>query len=264
MLAAATNGGITLTSPSTLKRVSSNIPTTIVLCGSPSALAWSLDRNTLFYAQGDVIHHYTADNSSNEGPVYTAEPRGSTVSHVVCPTTSSLVYATERAVTFTNASHTERCVELDSPITSLTSVYDSKYVVYTTSTTATFHNIATHTAISLGGLLLSKGAAIAASAAHHHSSERIVLVGGSSLFVYDINHPSAPVKTIDTSGPSPLDFVTCSPFSRTLVAVGSTSGMVQLVDLEKEKRFVVPLNTSARRAHRLFLVSFVRWTLALH
>lgn len=36
-----------------------------------------------------------------------------------------------------------------------------------------------------------------------------------------------------------IDFVACSPFSKTLVAFATTAGSVFLVDLEKEKAYVV-------------------------
>ena len=33
--------------------------------------------------------------------------------------------------------------------------------------------------------------------------------------------------------------VTCSPFSKSLVAVGCSGGLISLIDMEKEKRYVL-------------------------
>ncbi|OBZ69280.1 Protein NEDD1 [Grifola frondosa] len=99
------------------------------------------------------------------------------------------------------------------------------------------HNLSLASHTVLRGLPV--GNTISTCAFHPHSRTRLLLGSGTQFIIYDTTRPSGPSKTIaidkDKSNPGSIVAIACSPFSKTLVSVACSGGMIGLVDLEKEK-----------------------------
>ena len=105
------------------------------------------------------------------------------------------------------------------------------------------------------------GGSISTCAFHPHSRTRLLVGLGSQLLVYDTTRPSGPTKVVqidkDQKNVGPIVGITCSPFSKTLVAVACSGGAIGLVDLEKEKGCVhraacVDVDANPKRVDSLF------------
>jgi protein NEDD1 len=240
MLAVASSAGITLLPTSLAKKLPSHVALSIETQTGAVAAAWSPDHTFLLFAQGRAIHRAAADLSSASELIHEDEG-GDVVSHIVCPTPSTAIYSAGRRITL--ITHTPFRVDFSidgkHTITSLSLSLDVSTLIYTTSASAHTLSLATKASATLRGLALSDGAQILGCAVHPHTRGRAILAAGRSLLVYDVNRPSAPLKIIGAGGSEPLVFVTCSPFSRTLVAAGTSSGNVILIDLEKDKRSAI-------------------------
>ena len=120
------------------------------------------------------------------------------------------------------------------PVNSLTLSNDNTLLASTSSGALHVHNLAVGSHSVLRGLTNQD---IKTSAFHPHVRTRLLVAAGKQLMIYDTTRPSGPMKTIvmNESATGDIAFVVCSPFSKTLVAVATTTGFVGLVDLDKEK-----------------------------
>ncbi|KAH9945854.1 WD40 repeat-like protein [Epithele typhae] len=95
----------------------------------------------------------------------------------------------------------------------------------------------------------SGGGDVSTCAFHPHSRTRLLVGSGAQILVYDTTRPSGPAKIIpldkEQKNPGPIVAITCSPFSKTLVAAACSGGMVALVDLDKEKSLFKVVNMPA-------------------
>lgn len=64
---------------------------------------------------------------------------------------------------------------------------------------------------------------------------------GKQVLIFDTMKPSAPLKVVPINDVNSglVVAITCSPFSKTLVAVATSGGLVGLVDMDKEKGYVI-------------------------
>ena len=124
------------------------------------------------------------------------------------------------------------------PVGSLALSNDSSLLASTSAHAIHVHNLTLASHTVLRGLP-SGGGAVTTCAFHPHSRTRLLVGFGTQLLVYDTTRPSGPVKSVpldkDHKNPGSIVAVTCSPFSKTLVAVACSGGTIGLIDLEKEK-----------------------------
>lgn len=241
MLAVATTHNLVTLDQATLKRPPASVPPTCSLPLPPTSVVWSPDGASLFLSNASEIHTYDSSGifqstsySSAEGPLsnLASKDRGSTVIfsraqqvHVLQPLTGTV------AQTFD--SH-------NAPITSLALSNDGTLLATTSANAIHVHNLSHGAHTVLRGLPAASHT-ITSCTFHAHSRTRLLVGAGAQLLVYDTTRPSAPLKAIplskDKSGFGDIVSVASSPFSKTLVAVASSGGIVSLVDLEKEKRY---------------------------
>ena len=127
-------------------------------------------------------------------------------------------------------------------ITSLSLSNDSSLLASTSAHTIHVHNLTLASHTVLRGIPTGSST-VSACAFHPHSRTRLLVGVDSQLLVYDTTRPSGPAKVIpidkDQKNVGPIVGITCSPFSKTLVAVACSAGAIGLVDLEKEKGCVL-------------------------
>ncbi len=128
------------------------------------------------------------------------------------------------------------------PITSLSLSNDASLLASTSVRSIHVHNLTLASHTVLRGIP-SGSDSITTCAFHPHLRTRLLVGLGSQLLVYDTTRPSGPAKIIDIDKDKKnlgqVVAVTCSPFSKTLVAVACSGGTVALVDLEKEKGYAI-------------------------
>ncbi|EJD53098.1 WD40 repeat-like protein [Auricularia subglabra TFB-10046 SS5] len=133
-----------------------------------------------------------------------------------------------------------------SPITSLALSNDGTALA-STSKTVHVHNLSTQSRTILRGLPCPN--AVASCATFHPSRPNTLFVAISrQLVIYDTTKPAGPAKVVQIGGSASGDIVgiDCSPFSRSLLAVACSGGIVGIVDLDKEKPLVKTIDTKAR------------------
>ncbi|KAJ7097990.1 WD40-repeat-containing domain protein [Mycena belliarum] len=226
-----------------LKAPPSSVPSCLSLLAPCTSSVWSPDNLYLFLASSSTIHQYNpALNSLSDIFVSPAEE---VISHLVCRTKSSFVFATGDKIRVVES--TKVVQTLDShkgPITSL--ALSDDLLASTSAGAAHVHNLALSSHIVLRGLNLA-GQCITTCTFHPHYPTKLLLGVGKQLLVYDTSRPSGPTKTIamNESATGDIVAVACSPFSKTLVAVASAGGNIGLVDLDKEKALFRTLNLKA-------------------
>jgi protein NEDD1 len=241
MLALTTTDALTVIDAPTLKNAPSSVSSCQTLLSKPVASSWPSDSNSLFIASASSIHQY--DLSSNSlHQIYSAK-RADSILHLVSKdngnahifSVSNTVHVLEGSsgrITQTFESH-------KSPITSLALSNDCTLLATTSAGAAHVHHLANGSHTVLRGLPPAN-TKINTCLFHTHSRTRLLLSAGRQLLVYDTTRPSGPMKTIAMADsiPGAIDFIACSPFSKTLAAFATTGGNVCLVDLEKEKAYV--------------------------
>lgn len=238
MLSISTTGALSILDSTTIKRNPASVPSCIALIHKTIASSWSFDNAFLFIASPKIIHRY--DPSSNFiKDLYCTTDEGP-ISDILSKDKGSLIFSAGNNVHVLECGSTPKISQTfdahKSPITSLSLSNDSSLLSSTSSTAAHVHNLSLGSHTVLKGLPFG-GQSISTSAFHPQLRTRLLLGIGKQLVVYDTTRPSGPIKTILLSETSSGDIVaiSCSPFSKTLVAVATTGGSVGLVDLEKEK-----------------------------
>ncbi|KAJ6502614.1 WD40-repeat-containing domain protein, partial [Mycena sanguinolenta] len=238
---------LSLVDPQTLRRPPSSLPSCLSLLAPCTASAWSPDNLYLFLASANTIHQYNpALNTLTQ--IFSSTD---VITHLVCKTKSSLVFATTaNQINVLESTKVVRTFDSPKGPTSLALLND--LLAATSAESAHVHNLVLGSSTTLRGIPLA-GQRITASAFHPHSRARLLLGVGKQLVVYDTTRSSGPLKTIPMNDASAGEIVSvaCSPFSKTLVVVVCTSGSVGFVDLDKEKglfrtiNLKVPLTSAA-------------------
>jgi len=242
MLALVTTDALTLIDPATLKNAPSSVPSCQNLLSKPIATACAPDNSTLFIASASNIQRY--DPSSNSLHIVHSTDSVDSITHFLAKDKgNTLIFSSSQIVHVLDCTSGNISKSFDShkaPITSLALSNDCTLLATTSAGAAHVHNLSHSSHTVLRGLPLA-GANVNTCAFHIHSRTRLLLGVGRHLLVYDITRPSGPLKTITMSDgiTGEVDFVACSPFSKTLVAFATIAGHVFLVDLDKEKSYVV-------------------------
>ena len=154
---------------------------------------------------------------------------------------NTIIYARSKQVVVHSASSgrvTNTFETHKSSVTSLSLSNDSSLLATTSAHAIHVHNLTLASHTVLRGISAGDGT-VTTCAFHPHSRTRLLVGLGTQLLVYDTTRPSGPTKIVpmdkDHQSPGAIVAITCSPFSKTLVAVACSGGMIGLVDLEKEK-----------------------------
>jgi protein NEDD1 len=238
MLAVSTTDALSIIDPTTLKNIPPSISTGQPFSSPPIASIWSQDNSTFFVAFSDSIHQYSC-SGANSNEVYSTMDR--ITSLIAKDKGQALIFGESNKIQVLeygsgSGKITQSLVSHKSPVNALSLSNDSTLLASISSSAAHVHNLSLGSHTVLRGLPQSSGQ-ITTCAFHPHSRTRLLLGMGRQVLIYDTTRPSGPMKAILMSDATSGEIVglTCSPFSKTLVAVATSGGNVGLVDLDKEK-----------------------------
>ncbi|VDB82901.1 unnamed protein product [Peniophora sp. CBMAI 1063] len=231
---------------SCLKRPPTSLPPTCALESTfrPTASAWSADGTSLYLASAHSIARYDASGAFVK-TVYDEPECEDIRAIVVSKDKGTIIFAAGTGVHFlehsASAASTSRIVHSlpphpdSEPIIALSLSNDNTLLAVSSPYAVIVHNL------SLGSQTLLRGlpsdSAVTTCAFHPHSRVRLFLGIARQLVVYDITRPLGPSRIIPMSDSAVGDIValSCSPFSKTLLAVACAGGHVALIDLDKDK-----------------------------
>ncbi|KAI0333541.1 WD40 repeat-like protein [Cubamyces sp. BRFM 1775] len=243
MAAVLTSTNLTILDHSTLKHPPSVANSTSSLASPPSSLSWSVETGTIFLASenGALSQYDVAAGTLHDIPVVaraSTEPIASLLSK---DRGSTIIYGQGQQVVVLSTSTGKPTNTFDthkSPVTSLSLSNDSSLLASTSAHAIHVHNLTLASHTVLRGIPSANGN-ITTCAFHPHSRTRLLVGISSQLLVYDTTRPSGPAKVVEVDkekkGLGEITAISCSPFSKTLVAVACSGGTVALIDLEKEK-----------------------------
>lgn len=242
MLATTTTDTLSVVDSALLKKLSS-VPVCLDLIATPMACSWSSDNINLFIASSRTIHNY--DSSSNViRCVYEVE--GLESIRALISKEKDIIFSMDQHINILHfhgaETHTvQKHVPHKAPVTSLSLSNDNSLLASASTGVVYVHNIASGSHTVLRGLGNITGSTSVTF--HMHFRTRLLVSLARQILIYDTTRPSAPLKTIPLSESSAGDIValSCSPFSKTLVAVATSLGFVVMIDLEKEKPYVLRL-----------------------
>ncbi|KAG0701781.1 WD40-repeat-containing domain protein [Suillus ampliporus] len=238
MLALITTTALALASPVTLKNPPSLLSTTQPLPSQYFASAWSPDNSFLYLASPFSIDRFIITQSRLEEGIYVQPKEEGDITSMAMSPSGTIVLGVGRKVIVLECATGSACKVLktfeshETTITALAISNDSTLITSASSKGVHIHDLlvpAKH-----ASLHVPTGAprSMSTMAFHPHVRTRLLLGFGRDVLVYDVTKPSSPAKIISIG--QDVVGITCSPFSKTLVAVAST-GSVSLVDLDKDK-----------------------------
>lgn len=234
MFAATTTDALIVADPASLKKYPSSIPSCLDLIQAPTASSWSPDNTFLYISSSYIIHRYEPTSNFLKD-VYT---HPTPISCLVVKDRHQVIFSSADSVHTLECDPNPRITQTfdshKSTITSLSISNDNSLLSSTSAGAVHVHNLALGSHVAMRGLPTQ---GIVTSVFHPHIRTRLLVAAGRQLMVCDTTRPSGPVKTIQMNDPMAgnISAVACSPFSKTLVAVATSSGFVGLIDLEKEK-----------------------------
>lgn len=246
MLAVLTNTSLTTVEPSSLKRGPPSISPSCTL-SSPTSSTWAPDNSALYLAHGDGIQKYSPTGHLLESILQPDQP---VTAMVTKDQGNILIFSTGREVSALEL-HSKKISQIytshQHDITSLALSNDATFLAATSADAAHIHNLSLGTHSVLRGLPTGIGD-ITACSFHLHSRTRFLVGIGLQLVVYDTTRTSSPSKVIllnkDKVATGHIVGITCSPFSKSLIAVACSVGTICLIDLEKEKGYVLRFSHS--------------------
>ncbi|KZV71625.1 WD40 repeat-like protein, partial [Peniophora sp. CONT] len=230
---------------SCLKRPPTSLPPTCVLESTfqPTASAWSADGTSLYLASAHSIARYDAAGTLVK--TVHDDPQCEDIrTIVVAKDKGTIIFAAGTSVHFlehsASAASTSRIVHSLSPhpdsepINALSLSNDNTLLAVASPYAVLVHNLSLGSQTMLRGL--PSDSAVGTCTFHPHSRVRLFLGTERQLLVYDITRPLGPSRVIQISDSAgKIVALSCSPYSKTLLAVACTDGRVVLVDLDKEK-----------------------------
>ncbi|KAF8514070.1 WD40-repeat-containing domain protein [Gautieria morchelliformis] len=249
-LAATTTTALTIIDGASLKRhaTSYDFRKTPVLA-TPSAHAWSPDNGTLYLVSSDTLHAFSP-SSCTFTTLYTS-PAGLTLQPALASKDkSTLIFAQGSAIHLLAVGSSSPRITgslrgHSSPVTALSLCNDASLLASASASgTLCVHNLAHNSLTVLKGAPTTPPSSSKSLICmfHPHTRTRLLVGCGKTLVIYDTTRPSAPIKTIllfekDSSIQKSGNVVaiSCSPFSKTLTAVAFNSGVIALIDLEKDR-----------------------------
>ncbi|OSD08558.1 WD40 repeat-like protein [Trametes coccinea BRFM310] len=246
-----TSTSITVLSSSSLKHPPSTADPAYALASRQSCISWCAESGTILLgsAHGSLSLYEVASGAYQELSVASRSAKEPIASLLYKDRGATAIFAQGQQVVVLSVTTGKPANTFDthkSPVTSLSLSNDSSLLASTSAHAIHVHNLTLASHTVLRGIP-SGGGSITTCAFHPHSRTRLLVGLGSQLLVYDTTRPSGPVKVIDIDKEKKnigsVIAISCSPFSKTLVAVGCSGGTVALVDLEKEKGLfrVVPM-----------------------
>ena len=257
-LAATTANFLTIIDGTSLKRHATSYdfrktptPTT------PKAHIWSTDNSVLYLVSSDAIHSFSPTSCAFTS-LYSS-PEGVPLQPVLAlKDRSTLIFAQGAAIhLFSIRSSTPQITSSlighSAPVTSLSVCNDASLLASSSASgTLCVHNLAHSSSTVLKGIPTTPGSSSKTLICtfHPHMRTRLLVGCGKTLVLYDTFRPSGPLRSIllsqkDSSGTIPtignIVAISCSPFSKTLTAVAFNSGFIALVDLEKDRPYVISL-----------------------
>ncbi|KAH9901516.1 WD40-repeat-containing domain protein [Cubamyces lactineus] len=243
MAAVLTTTSLTILNHSTLKHPPSVVNSTSPLASPPSSLSWSAETGTVFLASenGALSQYEVVTGTLQDFSIAARTSTEPVVSLLYKDRGSTIIYGQGQQVVVLSTSTGKPANTFDthkSTITSLSLSNDCSLLASTSAHAIHVHNLTLASHTVLRGIP-SSGSKITTCAFHPHSRTRLLVGIGSQLLVYDTTRPSGPAKAIEVDkekkGLGQITAISCSPFSKTLVAVACSGGTVALIDLEKEK-----------------------------
>ena len=244
-LAVATTEHLLLPAASSLKRTSSLLSSNPkISIPRPLAGTWSPDNSTLFLVFSDSIRKYS-NRGSTEEIIFSSSDEEELQACVVAKDNGTVIGALSNKIAvlestpLSNEYNIVRTIDVhSSPVTSL-AISNYGTVLASASQTAVYiHRLESGSHAALRGLpQSSEGPPLCALSPHFRTT--LIVGSGQVLYVYDINRPSSPTKTVPLGSSANGDVVSlaCSPYSKTLVAVACEGGTIHLIDFEKEKGY---------------------------
>ena len=246
-LAVATTEHLLLSATASLKRTSS-LPSSNpkIIIPRPLAGTWSSDNSTLFLVFSDGIRRYN-DRGDMEDVIFSPPEEQELQACIVAKDDGTIICALSSRITVleSNPCSTDYAIAkaIDThtfPVISLAISNDGAVLASASQTAVYIHKLGMDSHMALRGLPQSSEEPPLCTFSPHFRT-KLVVGSGQVLYVYDINRPSSPTKTIPLGSGANGDVVSlaCSPYSKTLAAVACEGGTVHLVDLEKEKGYVL-------------------------
>ncbi|GJJ12410.1 hypothetical protein Clacol_006652 [Clathrus columnatus] len=258
-LIAATSTTLCVTDSVASKRISSADLKKIRLNIKPKALAWSHDNSTIYITSVDTIYSFPNSASLSEGtPIYNA-PRGQVLQPVLLSKDIyTLVFAQGASIHLLSLTPKPKIwntlIGHSTPIISLSLSNDGSLLASASlSGTLCVHNLTHNSLTLLKGLppVTSNTLKRLTCAFHSHTRTRLLVGCGKILVIFDVTRPSSPIKVIklqekDINIPSNsyIIAIASSPFSKPLLAVAFNSGVVALVDLDKDRSLLKVLDVN--------------------
>lgn len=239
MLAISTEDSITVIDPISLKKSFPTLPPPFPVPSSPISSSWIAGHPALLFATEDSIQKY--DIASNTlSTVY----EGTGIVRILAHSSTTFIFNSHDKIHILEKILSRTIETHKKPLNSLSLSIDSTLLASTSPDAAYVHNLPTGSSTALRGLAVTSSQPVTTSCFHPHTRTRLLLAVGRRLVLCDTSRPTSPSKTITLTEASrgDINFITCSPFSKTLVAVSTSAGFFSLVDLEKEKGYVyIPL-----------------------
>lgn len=245
MLAITTNETLHISDPSTLRRAPPSLSPASDIPPSSIYSTWSPDGTSLYLAFPYFINRYDAFGSLMK-LVYSQDDSDSPITSLIIKDKGSLIFATGSLVHILEHSSSQtsssKIVQTlpphpdSAPVISLSLSNDGTVLVAASATTVVTHNLSLNAHTTLRGLKTTEQECITACVVHPHSRVRLFLGLGRDLIIYDITRPTGPAKVIPLSEAveGHIVGITCSPYSKALLAVACSNGYVGLIDLDKE------------------------------
>ncbi|KAG2131293.1 WD40-repeat-containing domain protein [Suillus bovinus] len=237
MLALVTTTALALASPVTLKSPPSLLSTSQPLSSPYLASAWSPDNSSLYLASPFSIDCFIISQSRLDEAIYVqSEEEGEINTMAVTPSGNVVLGVGRKVIVLECATGSAKVLKTfeshGTTITVLSVSNDSTLMASASSKGVHIHDLlvsAKHTSLPLP---THAPRSVSTMTFHPHIRTRLLLGLGCDILVYDVDKPSAPVKSISIG--RDVVGIACSPFSKTLVAVAGTDS-VCLVDLDKDK-----------------------------
>lgn len=246
MLAASAGRRLTIIDPSTFK-YSSAPPSPskqTALDVEFSSLTWNHDNTALFVAADGTIRKYDSSGHFNK-ILHTANDK---ICHMTIKDASELIYTKGKEVCIVDCltGDVVESIEVhDMDIKAISLSNDSSLLAVASASKCIVYDLNEAPAACLSTFDTESDSSFTACVFHTHTRSRLLLSSGQYCLVYDVSKSPSLIKRIPlmpssiTKITGEVVAVTCSPFSKSLVAVGCSGGLISLIDMEKEKRYVL-------------------------
>lgn len=225
----------------TLRSSPSHLPSRLHPADEYLASAWATDNSALYLASAHAICRYSP--SSNQLQTLHTRDDGCIARCIAATDSTTVVFGAGAQVHILDCgTSSPRIVRTLGPfhrdVLTLSLSNDSTLLACGLSNAVHIHNFSTGSQTTLRGLPSSPASALCVF--HSHIRTRLLVGLRDQLFIYETTRPSAPLKVISMSEAGGcVSALASSPFSKTLVAVAMSSGVVGLVDMDKEKGCVL-------------------------